>query len=289
LAPSEGSGWRLINDGEIDNRGFELEISAIPVETKHFSWQLSANAFLNRNKILDIAQPDEQGVKSGPFIILSGDTPTRRQIGQPLDVIWGYEVEGIIQEGEVYDVAGLNPFTDYAAGEFKYVDRDGNNILDDRDKTIIGDTNPKMSFGLTNNFSYKKFSLSVLMYGSLGADIYNARKFEGANQLHRWTPENPTNDWPSLRSPRFGQISDWWVENGSFVRISNVQLSYDFDLIKVKRIGALRVYAIADNLAVFTNYSGYDPGVIGDNAINVDIGGYPRARSFSMGLNVTFQ
>ncbi len=286
----------LVNNGEIENKGLEVAVDAVIISNSNLRWSVNGNAFFNRNKLIDIDQPDTDGFDRGPFLETFRDRPARLQIGQPTNVIWGFKTDGIIQEGENYDMDGLED-EDYLPGEFRYVDRDGNGVIDERDRTVVGNTHPDIMLGFTNNLEYKGFTLNVLLTGALGQDIFNAKKFDGPDQAKRWTPENPTNDWPSLRGGRRDRISDWWVEDGSFVRISNVTLSYDFSMAKVRQIGSLRVFVNADNLAVITGYSGYDPEIssgfnpdIANSEVpNIDNGGYPRARTFSVGLNVSFQ
>ncbi|TRX59954.1 TonB-dependent receptor [Fulvivirga sp. M361] len=286
----------LVNNGEIENKGLEIALDATVVSNDDFRWNINANAFFNRNTLIDIDQPDTDGFDRGPFLENFRDRPARLQVGQTSNIIWGFKTDGIIQEGEIYDVRGLEP-EDYLPGEYKYVDLNNDGVIDEKDRTVIGDVYPDLTLGFTNNLEYKGFSLNVLLTASLGQDIFNAKKFDGPDQAKRWTPENPTNEWPSLRGGRRNRISDWWIEDGSFMRVANVTLGYDFAMEKVKHVSNLRVFVTGDNLAVITGYSGYDPeissgfdpNVANSEVPNIDNGGYPRARTFTLGLNVSFQ
>ncbi|MEO9853869.1 MAG: TonB-dependent receptor [Reichenbachiella sp.] len=278
----------LINDGEIENKGWEVELSAAVFSKGAFKWDVSANAFFNKNTLKSINQSDRDGIETGPYLETFRDNPTRLQVGQPTHVIWGFRTEGIIQDGETYDVTGLDT-EEYLPGEFKYVDLNDDGVIDENDKTIVGNTHPDVSFGITNNFEYKGFYASILMTGAMGADIFNVGKFSGSNQINRWTADNPTQDYPSLRGGRESAISDWWVEDGSYLRVSNVTLGYNVNTANINGIGTLSVYVNADNLAVITGYSGYDPEIANGDVPNIDYGSYPKSRTFSLGLKVSFE
>ena len=203
-------------------------------------------------------------------------------VGQPMQVFYGYKTNGIIQSLEEGIEAGLDG--DLARpGEFKYVDINDDGVIDEKDQTIIGDPHPDFMMSLALNLTYKKFDFGIFFNGVFGNDVLNTQAFnQPSNTPLRWTVDNPANDYPGLRDGRQNKFSDWWIEDGSFVRIQNVNLGYTFDL--PKNIKA-RVFANASNLFTFTKFEGYDPEVGGDG---IYWGGYPRLRKMTLGVNVTF-
>lgn len=136
------------------------------------------------------------------------------------------------------------------------------------------------------NLSWKKFDVSVFLNGVFGQDVLNTKAFgEPSNSPLRWTPDNPTNKYPSLRDGRQVKISDWWIEDGSFLRVQNLNIGYTFDLPKKSFLSKARIYMNASNLYTFTKFKGYDPEVGLDGVYS---GGYPRLRKWTFGLDLTF-
>ena len=296
LALSSGYDKMWVNDGKIQNRGFEVTVDADILQTK--DWQLSGTLIYsrNRNKVKDLGNTLESGLVTDPmtgmFFEYSGNSLEQYRdytnilaIGQPVNVFYGYKVDGIVQTLNEGIDAGLSG--DYAnPGEFKYMNLNGDSEISEADKTIIGDPNPDFTASLALNLSWKKFDVSVFLNGVFGQDVLNTKAFgEPSNSPLRWTPDNPTNKYPSLRDGRQVKISDWWIEDGSFLRVQNLNIGYTFDLPKKSFLSKARIYMNASNLYTFTKFKGYDPEVGLDGVYS---GGYPRLRKWTFGLDLTF-
>ncbi len=193
-------------------------------------------------------------------------------------------------------------------GDVKYVDVNGDGQITDADKTFIGNPHPDFTFGFTNNFRYKSFDLSVFCQGSVGNDIMNLTRRNGiANNMlfqnmfteaqNFYSADNTDTSIPrpinSIANPN-QEISDRFIEDGSYLRIQNVTLGYTLpsSLLSKVKLTRLRLYASAQNLYTFTRYSGYDPeiGSFNQNVLlsNVDNGRYPSPRTYSIGINLEF-
>ncbi len=272
-----------VNDGEILNKGFELSVDAAVLEND-FKWNIVANIAHNENEVVDIGEEGEgEGVRTGGYLETFRDYPTRWRNGQPMNVIVGYRVDGIIQTNEEGLAAGLSG-EEAMPGEYKYVDISGNGVIDDEDQEVLGNVQPDFIFGINNEFRYKNFDLSIQLNGVIGSDLINLKKFEGSNSLGRWTADNKNNDYPSLRGGRLNKMSDWWIEDGSYLRIANVTLGYNLPNETIPFIQKARVYFSGSNLHTFTNYTGFDP----EFSDGVDYGSYPKYATYTFGLNVTF-
>lgn len=296
LALSSGYDKMWVNDGKIQNRGFEVTVDADILQTK--DWQLSGTLIYsrNRNKVKDLGNTLESGLVTDPMTGMlfeySGNSLEQYRdytnilaIGQLVNVFYGYKVDGIVQTLNEGIDAGLSG--DYAnPGEFKYMNLNGDSEISEADKTIIGDPNPDFTASLALNLSWKKFDVSVFLNGVFGQDVLNTKAFgEPSNSPLRWTPDNPTNKYPSLRDGRQVKISDWWIEDGSFLRVQNLNIGYTFDLPKKSFLSKARIYMNASNLYTFTKFKGYDPEVGLDGVYS---GGYPRLRKWTFGLDLTF-
>ena len=213
LALSSGYDKMWVNDGKIQNRGFEVTVDADILQTK--DWQLSGTLIYsrNRNKVKDLGNTLESGLVTDPMTGMlfeySGNSLEQYRdytnilaIGQPVNVFYGYKVDGIVQTLNEGIDAGLSG--DYAnPGEFKYMNLNGDSEISEADKTIIGDPNPDFTASLALNLSWKKFDVSVFLNGVFGQDVLNTKAFgEPSNSPLRWTPDNPTNKYPSLRDGR---------------------------------------------------------------------------------------
>ena len=202
-----------------------------------------------------------------------------------------------------YVSEGVDPET----GDLKFADVNKNGIFDPGDRTVIGNGNPKFTYGLTNSLSWKRFDLAVFFQGSHGNDIFNASRidlegmFDSKNQstavLRRWTPDNRITDIP--RAVGGGKVdnvrnSTRFVEDGSYLRLKSLTLNYNFDTNRFKKLGInkLALYITGQNLLTFTKYTGFDPEVnaFGQSAteLGIDYGTYPQARTLTVGANVEF-
>lgn len=275
------------NAGKIENKGLEFALSTVNL-VRAFRWNTEFNISFNKNKVTDLQYTDVYYF--GRVYSNNQDVAIVRE-GLPLGSFFGYVSEGVDPE----------------TGDLKYKDVNENGIFDPGDRTVIGNAQPKFTFGFTNALSWKRFDLNIFFQGSYGNDIYNATRidlegmFDSKNQstavLRRWTPDNRNTDIP--RAVGNGNVdnvrnSTRFVEDGSYVRLKAVTLTYNINPAGLKRLGIekLSVYSTGQNLLTFTNYSGFDPEVnaFGRSAteLGIDYGTYPQARTLIVGLNVDF-
>jgi len=305
LPPSSGFGTGRVNAGQVQNRGLEIGLTVRAIDGADFKWTPSGNISFNRNKIIELGANKVQAfsprISAGPEIL-----PFILEGGQSLGRIYGYVENGIFQTVGDGSVKNSPKQVGAQPGEIRYADLNGDGVIDSKDQAVIGNVNPKYVFGVTNTFNYKNFDLTVFFQGSVGNDILNLTRLtsenlgtSGSNNItqyaydNRWTPANPygtvrkairDDTVPFLFSNRF-------VEDGSYVRLKNATLGYNFDF-KDYGIRSVRVYLSATNLVTWTHYMGFDPEVnaYGQNPAlrGVDLGNYPTARNFSAGVNVGF-
>jgi TonB-linked SusC/RagA family outer membrane protein len=297
---TSGYAYSFFNVGSLENKGVELALNTVNT-TQDIKWNTSFNIAFNRNKVLNLNS--DEGIPADPMLGINGWTSINA--GVPIGTFYGYKTDGIIQLGE--DLAQVPKFIDYTPtyGDRKYVDRDGDGDLDENDKYVLGNANPDFSFGLNNTVTYKRFSLSIFIQGVYGNEIVNFNKFSlesfDGNQnnstaaLHRWTPENPSNKYPRANvSPRVNTLSDHQVEDGSYLRVKDITLSYNFSELLSKanfKTTAFVFFISAKNILTITRYSGYDPEVnrfiSNPRSFGADYGTYPTTKIFAAGLNIT--
>jgi TonB-linked SusC/RagA family outer membrane protein len=309
LPTSTGFSSQLENLGTVQNKGFEAAVNAKIINTKDFGWNVSANISFNRNKILDLGGVQEQWVQT------IGTEPVNYQpfvqrIGQPIGIIMGWKEDGIFQnETEVNNskfYAGQpEAIIKREVGEIRYKDINGDGVIDDNDRTIIGNVNPKYFYGFTTGFNYKNFDMSIFFQGVQGGNIINTLKYITDNlgsysnttveaYNNRWTGEGSkgTNPKDILNSWRDFKFSDRYIEDGSYLRLKNVNLGYTVNLKNSPVLKSLRAYVSVNNLVTITHYSGYDPEVNGfgqdPSRRGVDLGNYPTSRTYSFGINCSF-
>ncbi|NJB82263.1 SusC/RagA family TonB-linked outer membrane protein [Wenyingzhuangia aestuarii] len=296
LSPSSSYDRMWVNDGEIENQGVELTIDANIINKT--DWGISGTLMLskNKNKVVSLGNAVSSGLNtdaltgmkyefSGSQVEAFRAVPNILAVGQPINVFYGYKVDGIIQSNAEGLAAGLTG--DLAQpGEFKYVDLNEDGVIDQDDRTIIGNPNPDFIASLNLQGRYKKFDISLFFNGSFGQDIFNTKAFgEPSNQPLRWTQDNTTNNYPSLRDGRNLSMSDWFIENGSFLRLQNLSVGYKLDNLSTSGITNGRVFINGTNLFTLTNFKGYDPEVGTDG---IYWGGYPKLRNWTIGVELTF-
>ena len=290
---------RLENLGSIENKGLELQLDAQVLVSK-FKWSSNFNVTLNKNKVLEL--PDNVDILYSSAPSNNGGTmeTSLLRVGEPVGVFYGYVYEGVYQSGDTFIPGG--GFETSEGGE-RFADIDDNQILDSEDRTIIGDPNPKAVWGFNNDFSYKGLYLNMFFQAFTGGDMLNLVRLDmdrlsgntnaTKEALRRWTPENTETDVPMAAAGRVSRVSSRFVEDGSFLRLKNISLGYDFDASILKKIGmgSARVYVSGQNLLTFTNYSGVDPEV-GYRSSNVNLGldydSYPSTKAYTVGINLTF-
>ncbi|GAB3691489.1 TonB-dependent receptor [Spirosoma flavus] len=301
IPSTSGYSSAIKNLGRVENKGVELSISSRNID-KAFKWNTDLNLAANRNKVLDIGGAPQ--IFAGQVANIGQNlTSGIIRVGEPLGSFYGYVTDGLYQTTDE-----LNTIVDPQArkpGDRKYADLNGDKKIDDNDRTIIGRAQPKLVYGLNNTFSYKGLELTAFFQGVTGNNILNANRFEleylnaTTNQdrdvLNRWTPTNTNTDIPRASTTRpANRISTRQIEDGSYLRLKNIQLAYNLpqSVLKTLKIQSLRVYASAQNYLTITNYSGFDPEVnrFGQDSRSqgFDYGSYPAAKTILFGLNVGF-
>lgn len=272
------------NEGEMVNKGFEFAITSHNFTGKNFTWDTQFNMSFNRNKLTGLAlQKIYYTAKTSDYV---NAQVVRNEPGRALGGFYGYISDGV------------NPET----GELMYRDLNDDGKITSSDRTYIGDPNPDFTFGMTNTFFYKGFSLNIFLQGSYGNDIFNASKMEmmgmydGKNQitdvLRRWRIPGQITDVPKAGFDM--KNSTYFVEDGSYLRIKDITLSYDFSGKWMKKVGLtkLQPYFTATNLLTWTKYSGMDPEVNqwgNSGAVQgIDWGTYPQTKTFTLGVNIVF-
>ncbi len=304
IPSSSGFSQMLVNSGNVVNQGVEITLTADIFRQKEFSWSLNANFALNRNKINGL-----NGDQYATSLWSKADQVFLQRNGYPIGTLYGYVEDGFYDNiAEVRSNPAYASLSDEEAlrfvGEIKYRDLNGDGQITEDDRTIIGDTNPKFTYGITNNFSWKDLNLSFMLQGSQGNDIlnYNLTDITMSNQGNitidayngRWTEANAANAyWPKASAgyTRTWLASNRYVENGSYLKMKYVTLSYDWKR-PVPWMEKIRLSLTVNNVFTITKYSWFDPDVNagGSNAScpGVDSYSYPSARSFTFGLNFVF-
>lgn len=298
LTLSSGYDRMWVNDGEISNKGIEFTVEGDMISQKDFSLSGTLMFSKNKNKVISLGDALASGLKTdyntgmkyeywGTSLSQFHQRPNILAVGQPVNVFYGYKVNGIVQTEAEGLAAGLKGWMS-KPGEFKYVDVSGNGIFDENeDRTIIGDPNPDFMASLGLNGTYKKFDFEIFINGVFGNDVLFQNMWGGQSNTMplRWTPDNPNNNYPSLKEGRTYYLSDWYVKDGSFVRIQSLSVGYNIAPKNIKWMSNARIYMNAANLYTFSGFKGYDPEVGTDG---IYWGGYPRLRNWTIGLDITF-
>jgi len=302
---STGFQLQQTNIGSVENKGLELSGIGTLLTTPRFKWDVNANISFNRNKLMDL--PSDQFAQR---LYFGADNFFIQRNGQPIGTVYGFVEDGFYDN--LAEVKANPLYTNQSEalqrqqiGEIKYKDLDGDpTSLSANDRTIIGNTNPKYSYGVTNNFSYRNFNLSVFVQGVQGGDIVNTNLYQirlgkVANIPQdvydtRWTPENAANaKWPKpfAGDSRQLRLSNRLIEDGSYVRLKNVNFGYVFNK-PTSFIEAINVYGSVSNVFTLTNYSWFDPDVnaFGGDASRrgVDMNSYPNSRTYTLGVRIGF-
>ena len=289
------------NIADMENSGFEVELGY----TKRFgqlNFSANANVAYLKNTVTYVAS--DANYITGDASFQSMGAVTRTQAGQSYNSFYGYQTAGIFQTQ-----AEINAYTNSKGGliqpnakpgDFRWVDTDGDGKISDLDKTFLGSSIPKYTFGLTINLDYKNFDMMAFASGAAGNKIFQGlRRLDISNSnwqtvaLSRWTGEGTSNTYPRLTSNdtngNFGNMSDFYLEKGDYIRLKVVQFGYTLPNSIVSKISAtkLRFYLSAENLLTLTKYTGYDPE-IGGGVFGIDKGVYPQARSFMLGVQLQF-
>jgi TonB-linked SusC/RagA family outer membrane protein len=288
----------LTNIGSLENKGYEFSVESDNL-TGAFQWTTAFNISFNRNKVLELGGEEYKEMAASDDHLKTGSV-RRLMVDQPVGIFYGYRFDGIFQNEEETKLqsASASPI---GIGLRRYKDLNGDGAVDaSNDREVLGDSNPDFFGGLTNNFAYKGFELNVFFQYSYGNDIFNYNAVEletptgGQNAykelLNRWTPTNPSTIYPKASTNRNVLISDRFIEDGSYLKLKTVSLSYGFPKVKTKHIQGIRLYVTGQNLITWTGYRGYDPEVSYRGASTLeageDFGGYPQSRTFMVGIKL---
>lgn len=315
IPTSSGFSNILINRGSMSNKGVEVALNFNPVSTDDFDVNIGGNIALNKTRIEELGIPlkdfyidgvaEQRSYYYGAQISRGQYFRTPANVfveGEETSLFYGLQTNGIYQTDDTDIVDGAQP------GDIRYVDQNEDGVIDILDRTFIGNPNPDFVYGFNLNFRYKRFSTSLLFNGVYGNDIANGNliKLNNAEGLQtNISPDAYYNAWrPDAQSnlyPRIGYevipdqslaISDRIIEDGSFLRLNNVTLSYDIPVDKVKMFERFNIYVAGQNLVTWTSYSGYNPEVssfLNNGLINgVDWNGAPNAKTFLLGVNINF-
>ncbi|MGD9556051.1 MAG: TonB-dependent receptor [Mangrovibacterium sp.] len=281
LPSSLGFTRTIQNIGKVRNKGFELGLDAQLLKKEGFTWDINANISFNRNKVVKLYNGEDILTGSVSVVALQDNTSILRE-GQPIGQFWGYLEDGYDDNGKV-----------------KYVDLEPDEKLTSDDKTYIGDYNPDFTYGFSSNLKYRNFELNIFLQGSYGNDIFNLSSVtyaydfvSGMNMIKdvlydSWTPANTNAKYPIISRNTTINISNRFIEDGSYLRLKNIQLAYTFPAGKLKFLQSLQVYASGQNLLTLTGYSGWDPEV-NSSGLGVDNKTYPMSKSLTFGFRARF-
>ncbi len=346
IASTYGYSTQYQNIGKTSNKGIEIQLnSAIVKKTNGFNWNANFNISFNKNKILQLGRNQQSFFPAASWGVSGQPTDYIIRIGDPVGAMWGLVTAGFytvddfnyntstgaytLKTGVVSDLGIIGPVQ---PGSIKFKDLNGDGVIDlTNDRQIIGNPTPKFTGGLSQQFTWKQWDLSLFVNFSYGNDVYNANKIEltngysnNSNMLaimeRRWKVVTPTGQtaqwvngnnvfgippdqlaamnvnatiWQPLKSAGAFYPHSWAIEDGSFLRFNNLTIGYSFPAKKLAgtRFNKLRLYATANNLAIITSYSGYDPEVsVRSSPLTpgLDYSAYPKSRSFLFGINASF-
>lgn len=303
ILATAGAGAPYINGGDVKNTGIELGLTWRD-NIGQVNYNIGVNGSYNKNKVGNI--PTDDGIIHGLTGMLYDNSEEfyRAQNGYAIGYFWGYKTAGVFQSEEdieAWKAAGNGILqADVKPGDVKYVDLDKNGKIDATDKTDLGNGMPDFSFGFNIGFEYKGFDFNLNANGVMGNKIvqsYRNHTNKQANYttaiLNRWTGEGTSNKIPRVTETNINwQFSDLYLQDGDFLRISNISIGYDFaKLINLKCISQCRLYASVQNAFTFTKYDGMDPEIgygTSDWVSGIDLGYYPRPRTYLFGVNLKF-
>jgi len=323
LPASSGVYNPYVNMGSIENKGFEITLTSVPVLSENFEWTLGGNFSLNRNRIRSI---DPSGLNRSEMYLhvgepiqtvdyftgskLSADAYCKDYInifiaGQPMAVFYGMPTDGLVKQGEQGVPLSDGKFR--GAGSINYIDTNKDGVISALDRVIIGDPNPDFTYGFNTSLTYKHLTFTANFVGSYGNDIFNQQaavltdvSTRTQNRLRAavydaWTPTNTDAKYPAISAYALSDVNwctDRFVEDGSYLRLSTASLTYALPIRKkTSVIKHISVGLSANNLFVWTKYSGYDPDVNVYGTVTkygVDMGSYPASRAYLLDLKLTF-
>lgn len=295
-----GGAAPTINAGTVRNSGFELALNYNDKISEKASFSLGYNVTFLKNEVLEVNN-GTQFIEGGAFGV-GQPAPARMQVGMPIGYFYGYVTDGIFQNQAEVDAhpSQLALGANAAPGDIRYVDINGDGVINLEDRTNIGDPIPDAVMGFNLQFNYGSFDFSAYAFASIGNDMVRnyERNLSDANRLNyvldRWTGEGTSNNVPRVTTGATSNnvFSDYFVEDASFIRIQNLQLGYSIPNQFIEKVGLskVRLYAAVNNLYTFTKYKGFDPGASSGAPIGggIDYGFYPVPKTYMFGLNVNF-
>jgi len=288
----EDTSTTYTNAGKVRNTGFELTLNTVNLKGE-LGWETSVSYTFNKNKIKDLNS-------SVPYYInqVNNSYVTMLDVDYPINVFYGYVTDGIFQNQDEVDAHAVQSGAE--PGDIRFKDLNNDGVINDDDRTVLGNPNPTHLFSMNNTLTYKGFELGIYLQGVAGNKIFNANKIDltgmaaAYNQLDevlgRWTGEGTSNSMPRAvygDPNQNNRVSDRFVENGSYLRIKTISLAYNFPKrwLRTLTVENARLTLSCENVATITGYSGFDPEV-GVNGI--DLSNYPVSRTFNIGLNFNF-
>ncbi|MCM4157312.1 TonB-dependent receptor [Gramella sp. AN32] len=291
-----GAGAPIVNAGSVENKGWEFSMAYNQFVNDDFEFNINFNLTTLENEVLSVA--NENGfVPGGFFAVGQGDAPSRMEAGHPIGYFYGLQTNGIFQNAAEV-AAGNQP--NASPGDLRFIDQDGDGTITPDDRVEIGDPIPDYTMGLNLGFNYKNFDFVAYAFASVGNDIVRAydrnetRTNKTSFVLDRWTGKDTSNDYPRVSTGANGNntFSDFFVEDGSYLRLQNVQLGYSLGENITDQLGIrkLRFYVSVNNAFTLTEYNGYDPSASSGDPIGggIDQGFYPVPRVYTAGLNFKF-
>lgn len=289
----EDTSTTYTNAGKVRNSGFEVSLHTINLKNSPLEWESNLSYTYNKNKIKDLNS-------DVPYYInqINNSYVTMLDRNFPINVFYGYVTDGIFQNQAEVNMHAVQPGAE--PGDIRFRDLNNDGVINDDDRTVIGNPNPTHLFSLNNTLSYKGVELGIYLQGVAGNKIFNANNIDltgmsaAYNQttdvLSRWTGEGTSNSMPRAvygDPNQNNRISDRFVENGSYLRLKTISLSYNFPKEWLKRLTVenARLTLSCENVATITGYSGFDPEV---DINGIDLSRYPISRTFNIGLNFNF-
>jgi hypothetical protein len=299
LAASTGFATVLTNNGSMKNAGLEATLNARVINKQKLKWDIGVNAGMYKNEIVAVPNGQFTTEYAGATILTANE--------QPANQFYGYTTQGVFATSAEAATANLRKknadgsYSAFGAGDIRFADLNGDHIIDENDRSVIGDPNPDFTGGLTNRVIWKNFELNALITFSQGNDIYNYVRYRlesmsgVQNQLeyakNRWRSEGQVTNTPKatwgdpLGNSRF---SDRWIEDGSYARLRTVSLQY-YIPVKSNIVNSATIYATGNNLLTLTKYKGYDPEFNASSSVfaqGVDVGMDPQFKSVTLGVRI---
>jgi TonB-linked SusC/RagA family outer membrane protein len=289
----------FLNIGKVRNKGLEVELNWQDSKGD-FGYSIGANASFVKNEVVKLVSGTFLG---SPLYGRPNQEIVRTYEGNPISTFYGWRADGLFQTQAEIDAHAEQPGA--VPGDVRFIDINNDNVIDDKDREIIGSPHPKMTYGINASANYKGFDLTMFFLGVAGVEIYNADRMQGLDASYpfnlysditgRWTGPGTSNEIPrvsTLRTNLNHRTSDLFIEKGDFLRLKNLTVGYTIPSDITDKIGLsrLRFYVTGQNVFTITGYSGFDPelGITDGNQLNVDYAQYPQARTYLLGANIGF-